>query len=128
MTGNRWDLADCVAALEAFRDARDWRQFHRPKELAAGIAVEAAELQELFLWRDPETADQVSASPERMARLEEEVADVAIYLLMLAHDLGIDLRQAVNRKIARNGQRYDVNRSRGRADKAPALPRPAGEP
>jgi NTP pyrophosphatase (non-canonical NTP hydrolase) len=127
MSRASWDLSGHVARLIAFRDERDWRQFHRPKELAAGIAIEAAELQELFLWRDPETAEQVSASPERLARIEEELADVSIYLLMLAHDLGIDLGGAIDRKMAVNGERYDVVRSRGRSDKAPHRPRAAGD-
>lgn len=119
MTQNPWDLAANVSRLLEFRRARDWEQFHRPKELVAGISIEAGELQELFLWRDPETPEQVTGQLQRMTRIEEELADVAIYTLLLAHDLGIDLRSAIDRKITLNEQRYDVSRSKGRSDKAP---------
>jgi hypothetical protein len=59
MMSERWDLAENVGRLLAFREARDWGKFHRPKELAAALAIEAGELQELFLWRDPESAKAV---------------------------------------------------------------------
>jgi NTP pyrophosphatase (non-canonical NTP hydrolase) len=118
MNQDRWALSDAVRRIVEFRDARDWKQFHRPKELAAALAIEAAELQELFLWKDPEPSNEVAADAERMNRIEQEVADVTIYLLLLAHELGIDLRAAVDRKMVDNARRYEVERSRGRADKA----------
>lgn len=118
MSADPFSLRDAVKRLLCFREARDWRQFHRPKELAAAMAIEAAELHELFLWKEAESADTVCGDPGRLERVTEEVADVAIYLLLLAHDLGINLRQAVERKIESNERRYPVEEHRGVAKKA----------
>lgn len=118
MTHGRWDLAASVERLIAFRRARDWEQFHRPKELAAALAIEAAELQELFLWKPEESATDVRADSERFGRVEEELADVVIFASMLAHDLDIDLAAAIGRKIDTNDRRYPVEEHRGVARKA----------
>jgi dCTP diphosphatase len=104
---------DTVEALLTFRRERDWEQFHTPKNLAIAIAVEAAELLEHFQW----TTEAGSASPDPAGPLEEEVADVAILLTYLVHDLGIDLGAAVARKLEINEQRYPVAASRGHARK-----------
>ena len=119
MSPKQWDLSSAVVQILDFREERDWAQFHRPKELAAGLAIEAAELQELFLWRDGETAADVSRDSERMKALRNEIADVAIYVLMLSHDLGIDLPAAVEDKLVQNAERYPPSEYRGSADKAP---------
>lgn len=113
-----WDLSKNVERLMKFREARDWKQFHRPKELAAAIAIEAGELQELFLWRDAETAEIVSADPARMEKITQEIADVASYLVMLTHDLGVDLSAAIEAKVAANERRYPADQHRGVARKA----------
>lgn len=105
-------------ALE-FRETRDWGQFHRPKELAAALTIEAAELQELFLWRDPEDAAEVRADPARLARISDELADVTVCILLLAHDLEIPLADAIERKLEANARRYPADRYRGSAEKAP---------
>jgi NTP pyrophosphatase (non-canonical NTP hydrolase) len=118
MTESDWRLAAQVDRLLAFREARDWQQFHRPKELAAALAIESAELQELFLWRDPETAEVIRGDGGRMGRIKEEMADIGIFLLLLAHDLDIDLAAAISDKISSNEQRYDVSQHRGVANKA----------
>ena len=67
MSPQDWGLSSVVAQVLSFREERDWAQFHRPKELAAGLAIEAAELQELFLWRDGETAADVSRDAEELS-------------------------------------------------------------
>lgn len=102
--------------LLQFRRERDWEQFHRPKDLAVSVVLEAAELLEVFQWK---TDDEVKAhlAGEGMARVKEEIADIAIYILLLSHDLGIDLAAAVKDKIRQNELRYPVGKSRGRADK-----------
>ena len=115
---NRYDLASAVQRLLRFREERDWAQFHRPKELAAGLAIEAAELQELFLWREGESAEVVRDDGERMERIREELADVTNFVLMLAHDLDIDLATAVDAKIDRNAKKYPAAEHRGVAKKA----------
>ncbi len=120
-----WDLDAALTRLLAFRKARDWEQFHRPKDLAAALSIEAAELQEVFLWKPPVDSGAVRADPDTLARAREEVADCAIYLLLLAHDLGIDLAGAVDEKITANEARYTVEGHRGVAKKA-AKTGPAG--
>jgi NTP pyrophosphatase (non-canonical NTP hydrolase) len=110
------DLREVTDLLLRFRHERDWEQFHRPKDLAVSVVLEAAELLEVFQWK---TDDEVRAylAGEGMARVKEEIADVAIYILLLSHDLGIDLVGAVKDKIKRNESRYPAEKSRGRADK-----------
>jgi NTP pyrophosphatase (non-canonical NTP hydrolase) len=101
MTG-RWDLESQLAAIIEFRDRRDWEQFHYPKDLAAGISIEAAELQELFLWKGQESAEEVRTDAPRMEEITDEVADVAIYLILMAHTLDIDLPRAIDHKLRKN--------------------------
>lgn len=109
---------ETMDALLAFRKARDWEQFHTPRNLAVAIAVEAAELLEHFQWmKDGEerpTAGQRST-------LELEMADVAILLSYLALDLGVDLDAAVRRKLAANSARYPVDKARGTSAKYDTL-------
>ena len=100
-----------------FRDARDWSQFHTPKNLAAAIAIEAAELQERFLWKtDKEIAQDLKDGPKREA-VVEEVADVFLFALLLADRLKIDVGQAIADKLAANEQKYPVALARGNARK-----------
>ncbi len=103
-------------AANAFRDERDWRQFHTPKDLATGLSIEAAEVLEHFLWKD---GAKVAAYLENggKAELRKELADVMIYLLFLSHDLGIDLERAVLDKLAENAKKYPADKARGRSDK-----------
>jgi len=103
-------------AANKFRDDRDWRQFHTPKDLATGLSIEAAEVLEHFLWKD---GDKVKAYLEGggKAELRKELADVMIYLLFMAHDLGIDLEQAVLDKLEENARKYPVEKAKGRSDK-----------
>jgi NTP pyrophosphatase (non-canonical NTP hydrolase) len=93
----------------AFRDARDWAQFHNGKDLALGLSIEAAELLELFLWKPAEAVDE--------ARLREELADVLVYAFLLADRYGLDIPEIVRAKLALNAQKYPVDKAKGRADK-----------
>ena len=95
----------------AFRDARDWRQFHNPKELAVAITAEAGELLQHFVWQSPEQSEQ--RVNDRRDELESEMADVAILLLELADNCGINLADAIRAKLARNEERYPVAKARG---------------
>lgn len=98
-----------------FRDERDWRQFHLPKNLATSISIEAAELLEVFQWaKDAELEDVVA---ERRAEIEAEVADVMIYCLLLAHDAGIDVEAAVLAKLDDNAKKYPAAKARGKSTK-----------
>lgn len=108
-------LEHLTAKLVTFRDARDWKQFHNPKDLAAALSIEAAELQELFLWKSP---DQIDLSdPAKKTIVEEEVADIAAYLLLLCNELDIDLEEALSRKIDLNAAKYPADKVRGSSKK-----------
>jgi NTP pyrophosphatase (non-canonical NTP hydrolase) len=98
-----------IEALKAFRDERDWAQFHNAKDLALALSIEAAELNELFLWKDADDAD-----PER---LSEELADVFAFALLLLDRYDLDLEEIVRRKIEINRENYPAEISRGNADK-----------
>jgi NTP pyrophosphatase (non-canonical NTP hydrolase) len=108
-------MSDSIKSLTseicAFRDARDWRQFHNPKELAVAITAEAGELLQHFVWQSPEQSDQRVA--DRKAELESEMADVAILLFELADNCGVKLADAIRAKLARNEERYPVATAKG---------------
>lgn len=95
----------------AFRDARDWAQFHNPKEMAVAIVAEAGELLQHFVWQNPDQS--LTRVAKRRDELASEMADVAILLLEMANDCGIDLATAMRQKLARNEERYPVEKSRG---------------
>ncbi|HNV46922.1 MAG TPA: nucleotide pyrophosphohydrolase [Candidatus Latescibacteria bacterium] len=97
-------------ALE-FRDARNWRQFHDLRNLATGLSIESAELQEIFLWKNDADIARIAQDESVMRRLREEMADIFIYLLYLSEATGIDLADAVADKIELNGKKYPVEKS-----------------
>ena len=107
------------ARIRSFRDERDWMQFHNPKNLAASIVIEAAELLELFQWTD--MAQSASLVQDKRRQLSDEIADVAVYLIELADNLGIDLIDAIHTKMDANALKYPVDKSKGRSDKYDAL-------
>jgi NTP pyrophosphatase (non-canonical NTP hydrolase) len=102
--------------LIQFRKERDWEQFHNPKDIAISLSIEAAELLEWFQWRNKQEVSEMLASDKR-ERLEDEIADVAVYLSYLCHDLDIDLNQVVKNKMIKNAAKYPTDRVKGRADK-----------
>jgi len=104
-------IQQLTAEICAFRDARDWQQFHGPKELAVAIAAEAGELLQHFVWQTPAQAHQRVL--QRREEIASEIADVAILLLELADSLHLDLAQTVRSKLAQNAQRYPVEKARG---------------
>jgi len=106
-----------LALLRTFRDDRDWKQFHHPKDLAAAIAIEAGELQEQFLWKTNDEVAADLAAPARRRAVVDEVADVLICTLLLADCLGIDVDRAVREKTAANAKKYPVSKARGTARK-----------
>ena len=94
--------------LRDFAAARDWQPYHSPKNLAMALMVEAAELLELFQWLTPEESQQLTADPAQKERVGEEMADVLLYLLQLADHTGVDLRDAVERKLVKNAIKHPV--------------------
>jgi NTP pyrophosphatase (non-canonical NTP hydrolase) len=105
-----------LTALLEFRRKRNWEQFHKPKELATALAIEASELQEVFLWKTEEEVAHLLNSSSR-GKVLDEIADVAILLSYLCHDLGIDLNAAVLSKLNKNEAKYPVEKSYGNAKK-----------
>jgi NTP pyrophosphatase (non-canonical NTP hydrolase) len=113
-----------TAAIRQFRDERDWSQFHTPKNLAAAIAIEAAELQEQLLWKtDKEIEKDLKGGPKREA-VVEEIADVLMFALLLADRLDIDVGKAITEKLAANELKYPVALARGNARKYTELREP----
>ena len=113
--GNRDGLAELTARLRKFAAARDWLQFHTPKNLATALMVEAAELNEVFQWLTPEQSMDVMRNDQAAQRVRDEIADVLAYLLQFAAVCGVDPAAALAEKMERNEQRFPVERARGRA-------------
>ena len=109
-------LMQLSARLKAFAMARDWEQFHSPKNLSMALAGEAGELLEHFQWLSEEQSRQLDEGKREAVALE--MADILIYLLRLAERLDIDLLEAADRKVALNEQRYPADRVRGDARRA----------
>lgn len=109
------DLEALRVRLRGFAQARDWEQFHSPKNLSMALIVEAAELVEHFQWLTESQSARLD--PKTFEAVEQEVADVFIYLVRLSDLLGIDLLDAAARKIALNEKKYPANEVRGKADK-----------
>lgn len=95
------------AAMQKFVSERNWEAFHVPKNLSLSIAIEAAEIMELYQWLTPEEALDVSLNdPEFREKVSDEIADVFLYLISLANVLGIDMSQSVTKKLAKNRLKY----------------------
>jgi NTP pyrophosphatase (non-canonical NTP hydrolase) len=99
------EIAGIVADIKRFRDARDWAKFHDPKNLAINLSVEAAELLEVFLWRDALEADA--------ERVKEELADVFYSAFLLADTFGLDVGSIVRAKLKQNAKKYPVRKAKG---------------
>ncbi len=110
-------VPELAALMARFVEERDWAQYHAPKNVAAALAVEAAELQEIFLWREP--ADRAD---DRRADVEAEAADVLMCLLNFCNVLDIDLEAAFRAKLAVAEQKYPADRVRGRREKYDEYP------
>jgi len=109
------DIKQIQQQLSKFASDRDWEQFHTPKNLTMALSVEASELVEIFQWLTPEQSSNLS--DKQMVAIEEEVADVAIYLFRLCDVLSINLSDVVENKIKVNGEKYPVDFSKGNAKK-----------
>jgi NTP pyrophosphatase (non-canonical NTP hydrolase) len=103
------DITILIEEIVKFRDARNWKQFHNAKDLALAISIEAAELNELFLWKNHDEY--------KRTKLAEELADVLIYSLLLAYETNLDVIKIINSKILKNRKRYPVYKSKGSSKK-----------
>jgi NTP pyrophosphatase (non-canonical NTP hydrolase) len=102
-------MQEITQALLEFRNARDWEQFHNPKDLALAINVEAGELLELFLWKNAEEAN--------LEKVKEELADIFAFAFLLADKYKLDVKDIVLEKIKKNGEKYPVEKAKGTAKK-----------
>ena len=108
-------LTELRSAVRAFSAERDWEQFHTPKNLAAALCVEAAELLEPFQWLKNGSDDELS--PEKRTEIRHEIADVFLYLIMLGDKMEVDLIEAAQEKMLLNAIKYPVEHVRGDARK-----------
>ncbi|MDO8282358.1 MAG: nucleotide pyrophosphohydrolase [Thermodesulfovibrionia bacterium] len=111
------NLPDIQKTLRKFAEARNWDQFHSPKNLSMALAAEAAELLEIFQWLTEEQSKDIVNSEKEIAQVKEEIADVFIYLVRLADKLNIDIEKEVLAKIALNEKKYPVGLSKDNAVK-----------
>jgi NTP pyrophosphatase (non-canonical NTP hydrolase) len=110
-------MDELVRAVLAFRDERDWKPFHNPKDLAISITLEAAELLEHFQWKTAGEVEAFLSEGDNRRRLGEEMADILILLVSLADGVGVDLLQAARAKLRENAAKYPVERAKGSAKK-----------
>ncbi|MEK3833347.1 nucleotide pyrophosphohydrolase [Paenibacillus sp. FSL R7-0128] len=106
-------MDELMKRIIQFRDDRDWKQFHDPKDLALSITLESSELLELFQWKNSQQAIE-----QHYSDMQDEIADILIYTLTLAHDLQIDVKDAILQKIDKNAKKYPISSSKGRAHKS----------
>lgn len=103
---------ETIDQILKFRDDRDWKQFHNPKDLAISISLEAAELLEVFQW----SAEDVTCF-DKIDKIKEELADVANYCVLMADACGLDLDEIIREKIKRNEEKYPIEKSKGNKEK-----------
>ena len=106
------DYKEVIRQLKEFRDARDWEQFHDSKNLATAISIEAAELNELYLWKTIKESEEVNVD-----KIKEELADILSFSFLLAEKHGLDPLEIVTEKIKINAKKYPVDKAKGTATK-----------
>jgi NTP pyrophosphatase (non-canonical NTP hydrolase) len=106
------EIEEITNELIKFRNERNWAQFHDSKNLAVALSIEAAELNELFLWKDLAESEQVNKE-----KIKEELADIFAYAFLMAEKHRLDVKQIVLDKIKRNGEKYPVDKAKGIAKK-----------
>ena len=113
MSDNKTTIQGLKSLVQAFVDARDWQQFHSPKNLSMSLSIEAAELMELFQWLDLDEAKDAMKTGADRENAIDEIADVLIYALAVCNSNDIDVAEAVTRKMGKNNQKYPVDKFKG---------------
>ncbi len=103
---------ETINQILKFRDDRDWKQFHNPKDLAISISLEASELLEIFQWSGADTS-----SNNKIEKIKEELADVINYCVLMADVCGLDIDEIVQEKIKQNNEKYPIEKAKGKSDK-----------
>ncbi len=109
------NIDELVKRIIAFRDARDWKQFHNPKDLALSLVLEATEVMEHFQWKNNKEMKKYVI--EKKNEIGEELADVLYWVLLMSHDLKIDVLDALEKKIQKNKEKYPIDKAKGKHTK-----------
>jgi len=105
------EIKNLIERIKKFRDERDWKQFHNSKDVALSLVLEAAEVLEHFQWKSQAEIEEYIKSNKR--EIGEELADVLYWVLLMSHDLEIDIKEALEKKIVKNEEKYPVDKARG---------------
>lgn len=105
------DIQELTDSIVNFRDDRDWKQFHNPKDLAMSLLLEAAEVLEHFQWKSPEEIEKYVK--DQQEDIADELADTLYWVLLMSHDLDIDVKAALERKMRKNAEKYPIDKSKG---------------
>jgi len=111
----RINIKNLTERIIAFRDARDWKQFHNPKDCAISLSLEASEVLEHFQWKSKEEMEKYVI--EQKGEIGEELADVLYWVLLMSHDLNINVLDALEKKIKKNEDKYPVEKAKGKHTK-----------
>ena len=109
------DIKQLTEKIKKFRDERNWKQFHNPKDVALSLVLEATEVLEHFQWKNQEEIEEYLKSNKEA--VGEELADVLYWVLLMSHDLGIDIKKMLEKKIKKNQEKYPVKKSKGKHTK-----------
>lgn len=113
------DIKDLTNKIIKFRDKRNWKQFHNPKDIAISLSLEASELLEHFQWKDKEESEKYVIKNKK--NIGEEISDVLYWVLLLSYDLKIDLKSSFEKKLKANGKKYPIQKSKGKNTKYTSL-------
>jgi NTP pyrophosphatase (non-canonical NTP hydrolase) len=108
-------IKELTERIIAFRNAREWKQFHNPKDVALSMVLEAGEVMEHFQWKSKEEIEEYVKTNK--AEIGEEIADVLYWVLLMSHDLDIDVMEALEKKIKKNEEKYPVEKAKGKHTK-----------
>jgi len=111
------NMQDLQIKVIQFRDDRDWEQYHNAKDLAISLSLEASELLEIFQWKDADEVAKLKSDAEVRTKVKEELGDIFIYELTLAHEFGFDPTEVVLDKVQTNEKKYPVDKVKGRSEK-----------
>ena len=109
--GMKGDLDQTIKNILEFRDDRDWKQFHNPKDMAISLSLEASEVLEHFQWKSKEEIEQYVKTHKE--HIGEELADVLYWVLLMSYDLNIDILEASKKKLIKNAEKYPVEKAKG---------------
>lgn len=109
------DIKELIKIITKFRDARNWKQFHNPKDMSLSLVLEAAELMEHFQWKNSE--EMRKYVKDHKNEIGEELADVLYWVLLISHDLKIDIKEALEKKLVTQEKKYPVEKAKGKHTK-----------